>query len=658
MVDIVSSATAALQATLTGDLIKDLSQALASGSVTDAPQSIQNASSPLAISGTLTSQLANGGAVVQTAAGPVTLALNNPPVLPQGTLTLLIQPGNPPTASVIAQQAVTPQAQIQPQAAAAEQTQQTQQAQTQAALPALTVGQVLTATPLPAAPAPVIGPGIVPPVSTPPPVVAAATSNSPATSASPVQTPTAVVLSSAVAPTPPAPAVAYLAQDNAQGQSQVQSTGQQAATNQSPVTAQPTPAPLPPALTQIPSDALSELEETQELTPQANALAAQESANEDAAAPALPYSPGVTVPTPQPQASQSFVVLSVETPEQAQQSGTTGQAAATQTSSPAASPQPGQTVTATVVAQTQSGQPLLATASGALLVDQAVSTSVGTGLVLQRLSPEQAAAQPQAAPQGGAPGPSARSAPGPAPLNDVPLSIARQQPWPALTQLLGTLDRAAPDASAFIRQAIPTMGSGFVQAFTTFLSRSDQSFPMPPAMQDALKVALSPSQPGTTQELRSALVQMTADLLTTATKGAASAAVPQSWHNYQVPVLTDYGIGMAQLYVRQQLDEVDDQPGRRTGTSSTRFLVEISPSTLGPVQLDGLLRKDQTQMGRLDLIVRTEFAVSPEAGTEMEQLFQNALGATGMSGKLGFQTGPETFVLPASGADPQYRGGA
>jgi hypothetical protein len=92
----------------------------------------------------------------------------------------------------------------------------------------------------------------------------------------------------------------------------------------------------------------------------------------------------------------------------------------------------------------------------------------------------------------------------------------------------------------------------------------------------------------------------------------------------------------------------------------TRFLVEVHPATLGPVQLDGLVQKESYKEGQaanphLDLVVRTETDLPPQAASEMGVLFDSALGATGVTGRLTFQSGRDSFVLPESGAAPAYR---
>ena len=648
MADPVSAIGSALQATLTSDLLKTLTAALASGSVTDAPPSVTNTQTSLSISGTLSSQLENGGgAVVQTAAGPITLSFANPvqQPLPQGTLTLLIQPGNPPTASVVAQQAVTPQAQIQTQATAAQQTQDVQTQPLQA-LPPITVGQVLTALPLPAAVTtnPV---QVAPPVVQPAPVVGQAASSAAISAAITVELPIAVMLNSAIPPAPTAPSATFVtaqpfvvdAVEPTPEEEAVSLQGQQPQAQQM-QTRQTQNAALEQASSEIDSD----LDAEEISNSPTNILAAQESVNDTAPPPhiaaPIAYNPGVTVPASPQQ--QDFLVLKV---------GSTSDNSALQPVPSYVNQSQGQMMTATVIAQTSSGQPLLEMSDGgAVLVNQRVSSPIGTELTLQRLTPDEA--QDAAA---ASPGPQVQGNAVP-PLSDVPLSIARQQPWPALTQLMTVLAAASPAAASFIRQAIPALGPGFAQAFTAFVTHGDSAATTYPPADGTLAIPLTGNAHAAgIQDLKAALLQIGTDFTASATK-ANPAAQPQSWQTYQVPVLTDYGITMAQLFVRQQADIVDDEPVKQK-PASTRFLLEISPSQLGPVQLDGLLRKTTTRVDRLDLIVRTAFAVPPDAAGQMTAMFQSTLGATGMAGNLGFQIGAENFVLPTSDENTHYRSG-
>ncbi len=661
MSDILSAAGASLQAALTGQLIKDLSQVVAAGPVSAAPAPLFNLSHTVAVSGTVTSQEQNGAAVVQTAAGPLTVSLPKDTVqLPQGTVTVVIQPGNPPTASILAgQSANTPQATQQTDAAAAT-LQSAQQVQSQAALQPLTVGQVLTATALPTA---ITAPPLEDTHSTaataPPPVGASAPASGTSSSVA-ASVPTAVLLSSAVAPTYVAaptgdrdsPAVpANTEKDDAAplpAQAQPSSTPQFIfPQSQSPAAAQFA------LLQQQPAPALSPLPpETGEpmVTPSANALAAQEAASQGAPVLTRGVLPNVA-PT---QVTQSFMVLSVEPPDPPSAPLALGQAppARMALQTPQAASQGPTTLSATVVAQTPGGQPLLETEDGPLLVHQAVATSVGTGLVLQKL-PD----QPVAGSAAVVPGQLSSGAP--AALDRTPLTISRQPSWPALTQTLASLDRALPGASGFLAGAVPALGGGFVQAFVRFLSAGNSSL----ATQDAPQLGTarlpdgSPSPEGIDPrvELRAAVTQLAADI---GLDGKAQGTVPRAdaWHGYQVPMMTDQGINMAQLFVRQMIDPVDDEPGQRKAAPSTRFVVEIHPQRLGPVQLDGLLRNGQGRIERLDLIVRTEFNVPEAASEEMESLFRSALSSSDMTGKLGFQSGQERFVLPQSDGGPHYSG--
>ena len=91
-------------------------------------------------------------------------------------------------------------------------------------------------------------------------------------------------------------------------------------------------------------------------------------------------------------------------------------------------------------------------------------------------------------------------------------------------------------------------------------------------------------------------------------------------------------------------------PARRDPrqAASTRFLVEISPSRLGPVQLDGLLRGQRDGLTRLDMVVRSATDLDEDQTREVDRLFKAALSAVGLKGTLVMQPGRHGFVLPQS----------
>ncbi|MEA1938315.1 MAG: hypothetical protein U9N14_04410 [Pseudomonadota bacterium] len=70
-----------------------------------------------------------------------------------------------------------------------------------------------------------------------------------------------------------------------------------------------------------------------------------------------------------------------------------------------------------------------------------------------------------------------------------------------------------------------------------------------------------------------------------------------------------------------------------------RFLVEVEPQRLGPVQLDGLART-----GRLDMILRTQEPLATCDRQTIRTAFTEALNAGGQSGEITFQTGRDRWI--------------
>ncbi len=399
------------------------------------------------------------------------------------------------------------------------------------------------------------------------------------------------------------------------------------------------------------------------------ALAAQEES-----APAFPASPFLQQTQSSQPGNEAFYVVSVA--EESSPSETSA-AVSNQTESSSSSAQVQQTalantsqttpaasntVAGTVIASTPGGQPILALPTGTLLVNEPASVKSGATVVLQPLGSVE---DLEAAHGGGAT---------PAPL---PLAFAGKELWPALAQTLKTLGALEPEQASALQAAIPRLttpsgapAANFPAALVSFLTGdSEKSIAM--AALPAGTLASQASANDTVNSLRAALSQAVLDLadIATGTAGHAAQQVPNQimggWQNYPIPVLTGAEIAMLQLYVRRHIDPEEDEekdaPGKpKRRRAMTRFLVEVHPATLGPVQLDGLVQKESYKEGQaanphLDLVVRTETDLPPQAASEMGVLFDSALGATGVTGRLTFQSGRDSFVLPESGAAPAYR---
>jgi hypothetical protein len=118
---------------------------------------------------------------------------------------------------------------------------------------------------------------------------------------------------------------------------------------------------------------------------------------------------------------------------------------------------------------------------------------------------------------------------------------------------------------------------------------------------------------------------------------ARAAAVPDrnGWQTMAVPLLDGRHLSEIRVHVqkRRKRDNDSEEPG-------SRFIVEATLSTLGPLQLDGLVRAS-----RFDLIVRTQRPLPPPVRRDIETLFRESLSDTAYRGGVSFRGDARTSSI-------------
>lgn len=101
------------------------------------------------------------------------------------------------------------------------------------------------------------------------------------------------------------------------------------------------------------------------------------------------------------------------------------------------------------------------------------------------------------------------------------------------------------------------------------------------------------------------------------------------WRSYYIPLFDDESMKQARLYIRhQQQQNQSDQPNDNPGT---RFILDVSLSRMGAVQLDGLIRQK-----RFDLTLRTNEALPDNIQKDIREIYQAAHEVAGLNGQLVF----------------------
>jgi len=107
------------------------------------------------------------------------------------------------------------------------------------------------------------------------------------------------------------------------------------------------------------------------------------------------------------------------------------------------------------------------------------------------------------------------------------------------------------------------------------------------------------------------------------------------------------------LVVRRPPEAEEGDSGRSGADDGSRFLVDLTLSQLGPLQIDGLVRRSAK---RFNLVIRTTTPLPDDAQAEIGGIFAKALEGLGMGGNATFQVTPRFVEATPGGGAGGWRG--
>lgn len=142
-------------------------------------------------------------------------------------------------------------------------------------------------------------------------------------------------------------------------------------------------------------------------------------------------------------------------------------------------------------------------------------------------------------------------------------------------------------------------------------------------------------------------------------RAAGGEPVPTGWRSVPLPFFDGRDIVPIVVFVQRQAPPPDDagdeneQKKQRGAKGGSRFIVELTLSELGPLQIDGF-----AQGARIDTVLRSRRALPVETRDALAARYAEVLAAAGLSGALGFQLQQGAPGLPHLGQPaPPTRGG-
>lgn len=278
-------------------------------------------------------------------------------------------------------------------------------------------------------------------------------------------------------------------------------------------------------------------------------------------------------------------------------------------------------MTGTVDAFTPGGSPIIDTGSLQLVLRSPAEVALGSRVTFEAtpLSLEQVAARD-------------------APLSFLPAALSavsgfeplRSKSWPAMQETLQSLAAQAATAgvATTLRNTLPTPTRQMVPTALFFLaalrSGNIESWLGPNVLQGLRDIG----RKDTADKLGSDFARISSQSRETLTG---------EWRAISMPLLHDQQLTQMQMFVRRQKDEREE--GDEAAGPVTRFLLNLSLSRMGDLQLDGLMRGKQ-----LDVILRSGDNFPAEIRHELMQAFARGMELSGLQGSMGFQAKAQHWV--------------
>ena len=120
--------------------------------------------------------------------------------------------------------------------------------------------------------------------------------------------------------------------------------------------------------------------------------------------------------------------------------------------------------------------------------------------------------------------------------------------------------------------------------------------------------------------------------------------LPGNWRAISIPLHYDGQVSQMQFYVRQQSDQEQNEGQQSGGKHATRFILDLSLSRMGAVQLDGFIHKKN-----FDIILRTDDKLPFDMRQELMKRFAQGLDQVQMQGGISFQTRQQGWMVPETG---------
>ncbi len=289
----------------------------------------------------------------------------------------------------------------------------------------------------------------------------------------------------------------------------------------------------------------------------------------------------------------------------------------------------GQTVPAVITGATPTGQPIAQTPAGPVAIENAPPLPKGAEIVFKlELPPTPPDARPQL------------------PIADGRAALTAIRSWPALDETLAAIADRSPALAHQINSVIMPQADAKLSATLIFLLSALKGGDLKSWLGET---AIREAGRANVDVLRR--LQSDVRLLAGSTDDGEPAPVRPTgdWRVLPIPFHGD-GIEQIRLLVRDDGDQDDAQDDGK----ETRFVVDLTMTSIGRLQLDGLI---DVGARRFDMLVRTESILPERFRRDILGIFAASNETIGLSGGLSFRAAPDALIDAAPVDKPRADGG-
>lgn len=197
---------------------------------------------------------------------------------------------------------------------------------------------------------------------------------------------------------------------------------------------------------------------------------------------------------------------------------------------------------------------------------------------------------------------------------------AEKTVWTVLSDALKTIERT--DASAFenFKAVLPSVSPKLPALMLSYVKAATKNIPLETWLGEQNAAAIRKTEGGEVL-----LKRLEREF--TPKKAADRQETP--WKGFDIPFLTGTAVEPVSLYLQRPPENFDRRASGQKAGGGVRFVVDLSLSRLGKIQLEGLANR---QNRTFSLTIRTQNALPDGAEAHIKSIFTQTLGALSYAG--------------------------